>query len=214
MKKEEANEEEQCKYSFCSGACLVVFSFEIVYGEMQVHTTDGRTIAVPVDRQNIRSIEFTDNARVSIPQETLNLAKGKSAQQSSISFGGDAQRAIDGNTDGNYFNNSVSNTNTQPQAWWQVDLGTVGRIKNIRIWNRTDCCAERLSNFYVLISENPFFSNDLNATLRQPGVSNYYFGGVAGKVTDVLVNKSGRYVRVQLADANYLQLAEVEVMGY
>jgi hypothetical protein len=32
-------------------------------------------------------------------------------------------------------------------AWWQVDLGSKKDIKQIIIYNRTDCCAARLSNF-------------------------------------------------------------------
>jgi hypothetical protein len=31
-------------------------------------------------------------------------------------------------------------------AWWQVDLGEEKNINQIIIYNRTDCCADRLSN--------------------------------------------------------------------
>jgi len=120
---------------------------------------------------------------------------------------------VDGNNDGNYGANSVSHTEGQPQPWWQVDLGSVQGVRNIRIWNRTDCCGERLAKFYVLVSENPFPSGDLNTILSQPGVGSFYHDGVAGRTTEISVNRSARYVRVQLAGTNYLQLAEVEVFG-
>jgi hypothetical protein len=55
----------------------------------------------------------------------VNLALGKPAQQSSTGWGGDPRRAVDGNPDGNYGANSVSHTENQAQAWWQVDLGAV-----------------------------------------------------------------------------------------
>jgi len=142
----------------------------------------------------------------------VNLALGKPAQQSSTDYGGDAKRAVDGNNNGNYWANSVSHTKNE-LAWWQVDLGSIHQIRNIRIWNRTDCCGERLSNFYLLVSETPFQSNNLQSILRQAGIWHYYHNGIAGRTTDIKVNHPGRYVRVQLTSPNWLQLAEVEVFG-
>jgi RHS repeat-associated protein len=142
-----------------------------------------------------------------------NLAWGKATSQSSTSFGGNSSRGVDGNTNGNWGDNSVTHTNNEHQPWWQVDLGSVQQIGTVKLWNRTDCCGERLSNFYVLVSDNPFSSTDLTTTINQAGVSNYYTAGPAGLLTEVGVGRSGRYVRVQLAGDNYLQLAEVEVMA-
>jgi RHS repeat-associated protein len=89
----------------------------------------------------------------------------------------------------------------------------VQQIGTVRLWNRTDCCSDELSNFYVLVSDNPFSSTDLTTTINQAGVSNYYTAGQAGLLTQIGVGRSGRYVRVQLAGDNYLSLAEVEVMA-
>ena len=143
----------------------------------------------------------------------VNLALGKPVQQSSTDWGGEVRRAVDGNTDGNWGGNSVSHTANQAMPWWQVDLGAAQGIRNIRIWNRTDCCGERLAKFHVLVSDYPFASGDLNVARQQPGVWDYYHDAVAGRTTDISVNRNGRYVRVQLSGANYLQLAEVEVFG-
>jgi alpha-L-fucosidase 2 len=144
-----------------------------------------------------------------------NLAIGKQSRQSSTAYGGEAKRAVDGNTSGDYYGaNSVTHTNNQPQQWWEVDLGKSRNITSIKIWNRTDCCAERLSNFYVMVSEKPLTSNDLRYNLSQSGVWNSHYSGAAGRTTDISVNAKGRYVRIQLAGANYLALAEVEVFGY
>ncbi len=141
-----------------------------------------------------------------------NLASGKPATQSSTNSG-TPQLAVDGNTDGNYFNGSVTHTLLDAQAWWQVDLGSVSSISDVRVWNRTDCCSDRLSNFYVLVSDAPFSSTNLSTTIAQPGVSSYSVAGQAGSPTYVTVNRSGRYVRVQLSGSNYLSLAEVKVFG-
>ena len=143
-----------------------------------------------------------------------NLALGKPASQSSTAWGGNASRGVDGNTSGNWDNNSATHTDFEHQPWWQVDLGGVQQVDTVRIWNLTSCCSERLSNFYVLVSDNPFSSTDLTTTINQTGVSSYYVAGPVGTLMDIGVNRSGRYVRVQLAGDNYLHMAEVEVLGY
>jgi hypothetical protein len=163
-------------------------------------------------------IEYTDGASVSLSWTAVaaasgNMAFGKPASQSSTYSNATADRAIDGNTNGNYFDNSVTHTNLEHQPWWQVDLGSVQQIGEIILRNRTDCCGERLSNFYVLISDNPFSSTDLTATINQAGVSSYYTADPVGIAKEIGVYRSGKYVRVQLAGDNYLQLAEVEVRG-
>ncbi len=145
----------------------------------------------------------------------INLAQGlgASASQSGIYQSAAASRAVDGNTDGNYFHNSVSITGNQTYAWWQVDLGGVQQIDAIQLWNRTDCCGYRLQNFYVFVSEEPFASNDPNQ-LVAAGVWNHFVGPAQGTTSTMPVGQRGRYVRVQLAGANYLQLAEVQVWGW
>jgi len=142
-----------------------------------------------------------------------NLALKKKARQSSTGYGGDPQRAVDGNTDGNYGANSVTHTDNQKEAWWEVDLGRVQDIREIKLWNRTDCCSERLSDFVVLVSEQPFRSNTLDDSLNNSSVWNYSIDGVAQRETSVPVGVPGRYVRIQLRGSNWLSLAEVQVLG-
>ena len=162
-----------------------------------------------------KTVELSCAGVASPPVSTgANLALRKPATQSSTGYGGDPGRAVDGNTDGSYFGaNSVSHTNNQPQEWWQVDLGAVHPIQVIRIWNRTDCCAERLSRFHVFVSPTPLPAGGVQAAQQHPGVWTYYFDRTAGRTTEIPVSRSGRYVRIQLAGADYLQLAEVEILG-
>ncbi len=142
-----------------------------------------------------------------------NVALGKVATQSTTDFGGPASRAVDGNTDGNWGSASVSHTAYEEEPWWQVDLGAVTSISDVRIWNRTDCCGERLSNFHVFVSDNPFQYTDVSSTLTQPGVSSYYVSGPAGTLAVLTIARTARYVRVQLTGADYLSLAEVQVFA-
>jgi hypothetical protein len=145
--------------------------------------------------------------------QRVNAALGKATTQSSVGFGGLPARAVDGNTSGNWADNSVTHTNAEANAWWQVDLGAAQSIVQIKVWNRTDCCPERLANFYVFVSNAPFSSNDLNSTISQPGVFAFQAPSQAGTPTIITVGKSGRYVRIQLVGANFLSLAEVQVMA-
>ncbi|MBW7944186.1 DUF2341 domain-containing protein [Patescibacteria group bacterium] len=142
-----------------------------------------------------------------------NVALNKSAAQSSTNSGADASRAVDGNTNGNWAGNSVSHTNSDANAWWQVDLGAVYDLSHINIYNRTDCCGTRLSNFYIFVSDVPFTSTNLSTTLAQSGVSSYYISGAAGSPTQRAFGRTGRYVRIQLSGTDYLHMAEVEIYG-
>ena len=148
-----------------------------------------------------------------IPSTTSNLAIGKNADQSSMYQQANASLAVDGNTDGNFANNSVTHTLEDNQSWWQVDLGANHALQNIRIWTRSDCCEWRLSNFYVFVSDVPFSSTNLSETLVQPGVSNYYITGSAGRPTQIDLDRTGRYIRIQLSGRDSLSLAEVEIIG-
>ena len=145
---------------------------------------------------------------------TTNLALNKPATQSGTQLNAEASRANDGDTNGDFWGgNSVSLTNWVQNAWWEVDLETVANIETIDVWNRTDCCTELFGNFYVLVSDVPFTSNNLNTTLAQTGVSDYLITGTADVPSTVAVNRTGRYVRIQLAGQAFLAMAEVEVNG-
>lgn len=139
-----------------------------------------------------------------LPQGGLtNLALNKPATQSSDpGWGGPPSHAVDGNTDGIYWNGSVTATNADAQAWWRVDLGSLQSIQNVEIWNRTDCCADRLANFNVILLDN-----------NQNVVSSVNFPGQAGTQSNVSIVGTARYVKVQLGGTNYLSLAEVKVWG-
>ena len=145
-----------------------------------------------------------------------NLALGRLATQSSTYPGSpSAAVAVDGNTDGAFFDGSVTATNADPNAWWQVDLGASSVIASVTIWNRTDCCASRLSNYWVFISNTPFLNTDTPATLQnRAGTFASLQAAPPSPSTVIAVNAvQGRYVRVQLSGTDYLSLAEVQVTG-
>ncbi|TDE11139.1 alpha-L-fucosidase [Jiangella asiatica] len=183
------------------------------------------TVSPPPDvaagRYSVRSV--ASFGRLSYPAEGSvlagyeNAAAGRTATQKSLYRGsqGLPELAVDGNTDGSWYNGSVSHT-AQPesQAWWQVDLGSVRTIGEIAVWNRTDCCANRLTDYYVFVSDEPFASQSVAEILAQPGVTAHHQPQTAGTPTHIPVDRAGRYVRVQLASpTNPLSLAEVQVFA-
>ncbi len=147
------------------------------------------------------------------PTLTANLAQGKAATQSSTGWGGDALRAVDGITDGNYNNNSVTHTNYDANAWWQVDLGGTRTIDSVQIFNRTDCCGYRLSYFYVFVSNTDMTGRTYNSLLADSTITKFLYSGQAPTNLSIPAGANGRYVRVQLSGTNYLSLAEVQVWG-
>ena len=154
---------------------------------------------------------------VTSPSCSSDLALGKTATQSSTRSGGDAGHAVDGNTDGAFGDGSVTHTNDNPidnNPWWQVDLGSSQNVSTVQLWNRTDCCGTRLSNFYVFASNSPFTSTDPTTTAGQSGVRSYQQSTAVGTDQSIPIGITARYIRVQLVgNSNPLSLAEVQVFG-
>lgn len=147
-----------------------------------------------------------------------NLALAGTATQSSTWGGNVASRAIDGVTSGNYAVGQITHTDLGSQPYWTLDLGSVKTIDTIRLWNRTDCCSNRLTNFHVFVSDVAFTGTTVAASQGQTGVLDEHYPNTAGTTVDFTINRTGRYVRVQLANTavtgdNVLSLAEVEVYG-
>ena len=131
-----------------------------------------------------------------------NVALGKRVTQSSTAFGGDASRAVDGKTDGDFGHQSVSHTNFQSKPWWQVDLDKEETIRQINIFNRTDTAQERLSNFHVILLDS--FGNEIERK-RISALTN-----TAAQLA--IDYKKARFVRIELEGHNALSLAEVQVL--
>ena len=90
---------------------------------------------------NVRRAPVIDQSGPSV----TNLALHKRTVQSTTILDGASSRAVDGNTSGVWTENSVTHSALGPGNWWMVDLGEEYLIQNIHIYNRTDCCSERLN---------------------------------------------------------------------
>lgn len=150
-----------------------------------------------------------------VQNEAINWIQvgGASASQSSTQAGGLAPRAIDGNYNGSYPGGSVTHTdNGEANGWWQVDLGAPRAISDITLYNRTDCCGSRLSNYSVLAGNDSGFTTTLYDSGNQATAA-------GGSITFSSVGVMAQFVRVQRnADSldggnNSISLAEVDVLG-
>jgi mono/diheme cytochrome c family protein len=97
--------------------------------------------------------QFIHLAEVEVFSSGKNVARGGKATQSTTDYGGEAARAIDGNTNGDYYGgNSVTHTAEQDNPWWEVDLGNPLAIERIVVWNRTDNgTGARMTNLKVAV---------------------------------------------------------------
>ncbi len=152
-------------------------------------------------------------ATTTIARGAVNVAMGGTASQSTNYSGtaGLASWAIDGRVTDQWGENSTTHTQDQLTPWWRLDLGsTVPDIKSITLWNRTDCCSDRLRNFRVSL---------LDASSNEVWGQNYYTGGGnPNPKEDITLPslQSARYVLVALLDsgvARPLSLAEVQVFA-
>ncbi|WP_276167382.1 carbohydrate-binding protein [Zobellia alginiliquefaciens] len=163
--------------------------------------TEIQDLYILFDNSAVSLKEFQFEA---IPEKGENRALLGSAEQSSTAYGGDSSRAIDGNTSGRFGDESVTHTAVEENPWWEVTLNETHAVDFLYIYNRTDCCSDRLSNFTVSIikGDSITFSKSYT-TYPDP----YVFIDAKGV--------SGERVRVQLnnSDNLALALAEVEVYG-
>ncbi len=82
-----------------------------------------------------------------------NVAMSGTASQVSTGYDAPPKLAIDGKTDGDFFQ-AKSTTHTEPadDPWWEVELSAPTALDQLVVWNRTDGgTGERLKGFRVVV---------------------------------------------------------------
>ena len=130
-----------------SGGNFVVSGISALIEPPAGSQTRGRYVRVELPGEKYLSL-----AEVQVHSGAENLALKGEASQISTAYDGEAKRAIDGNTNGHYYE-AASTTHTEQgkDPWWEVDLRSEQPIDRITVWNRTDGAGERLSNFRIVI---------------------------------------------------------------
>jgi hypothetical protein len=138
-----------------------------------------------------------------------NIASTGTASQSSTDFGMPASNAIDGNLD------SFTHTADERNSWWRLTFPRERHLGRLVLWNRVDCCAERLSNFRVSV-----FNANNEEVFGQDFYSPEQGGGfpLAGEPVEIDLppGATGNLVQVRFLDQNnagngWLSLSEVQV---
>lgn len=137
---------------------------------------------------------------------------GVARQISDYSGGSTAEKAIDGNRDGRWGTQSIQHTSSHLNAWWEVVFAETSTIDIVNIWNRIDCCQDRINPFTVFLFDDQdtivwsvtgqTFQNTISDGDGNTSGMEFVIGGVDAK-----------RLRVQLDDTNYLHMAEVEAFG-
>jgi len=133
----------------------------------------------------------------------LNMPTFSSGAYSSNSM---APNAVDGNTDGNFYNNSIFHSAASNGGWWYVDLGQTYDVTQIDYWNRTDFGPQRIVGATLGI----FTAAPYQGGSPAP-VWSTVFTSSAIQQTFAL-SATGRYVGI-IDPVDYLQIAELQVQG-
>lgn len=188
------------KTSSISYVALIFFALVLSFSMSQAQR--GGTIR-PADSGRTRLV--TSNPTMT---QGRNIAQGRVARQSSTGHGGSASRAVDGNTNGRYFSGSTTHTVESANPWWEVDLGGYYEISGVEIWNRTDCCIERLNNYNIYVKKTTSEVGQAYLTYDQRFSADQLNPMVFKKTPRV-----GRYVRIQISGRGILSLSEVKIYG-
>lgn len=110
----------------------------------------GRFVRIELLKNDVLNL-----AEVEIFSDGKNVArKGKATQSSTYggtSMNPTADKAIDGDTNGNFLEGSTTHTNGENNPWWEVDLLKDKELTKVVIWNRTDSNQRRLDGFKLSI---------------------------------------------------------------
>ena len=181
----------------------VVVPEDAVSGSIQVVTADAEMLTTPSD--------FVVTYPRIEPGMNLCRLSAASVTQSSLAFPfAVADKACDGHTAGAFDDRSISATQIELGAWWEADLGGIYPLSEIVIWNREDCCQHELANFFVFVSDYPFIAESLIDARADQRIEAFLIDEVEDKES-LVVDRSARYIRLQLAGIGELNLAEVEL---
>ncbi|XP_052253163.1 uncharacterized protein LOC127859697 [Dreissena polymorpha] len=134
------------------------------------------------------------------PDDRVNLAFDKRANQISTAHDGGAAKAVDGCTDGTYYNYCCTHTEIEDGPWWEVDLGGDFPIKEIVVYNRKDCCSERLDGFVTRISSVNGSTNDADIVYKEdsqedvPYVTRIPAQGLRGRFVQVSIPNKRQFL--------------------
>ena len=149
---------------------------------------------------------YVEAATAALSTDTYkNIAVGKTVGQSSTYRDyTKADKAVDGNTAD--YGNSMAHTNWQRGVYWYAWLGTEATINEVIIFNRSQCCRDRLGYVYVEVLSG-INSGTVIASQRIPAQSSsslpfvkLNFNGVKGETVRLRHDYNTGYKLINIAE--------------
>ncbi|XP_072051583.1 fucolectin-like [Amphiura filiformis] len=181
----------------------LVIAYVVLFSAAIVNSVWG---AGEADKRFLASIEHLINiaANLGTPSEISLIGKPTSQSSTMDTHRSTSDHAVDGNTNGNFF--SLSCTHTAPDnvgnPWWAVDMQQEECVGLVVLYNRADCCPERLAGAIVRVGSNPEYGQNPACMNRVPASPD--------ERIEIACDKSGQYISVELPGSGVLTLCEVE----
>lgn len=121
--------------------------------------------------------------------------------QSSVSHGGAAKRAIDGVKKNDWGGNSCTHTKYEWKPWWEVHLPHTFRVAAVQVTNRADCCGEQCNICSPLDVEVDDSICQEQVTLK------------IGESKEIPCPMVGNSIKISMKDEDFLMLCEVMAKG-
>jgi hypothetical protein len=102
----------------------------------------------------------------------------------------------------------IAHTQQQLGAWFALDFGRPRTIDRVNLWNRHDCCQDRLKNYVLEADPNDCAFDD---PVRIADVTNVPAGAPSSWAFDPI---TARCVRLRVKDDMPLHPSELQVFGY
>ncbi|KAL5247218.1 hypothetical protein ACHWQZ_G019166 [Mnemiopsis leidyi] len=133
------------------------------------------------------------------PIKSDQSLKLQNAIQSTTGFGGFADKAIDGNTNGNYFNWSCTHTQASRNNWWAAELEVKTEVNMVLVYPRMDYHRGAINGAKVYVDEQlcgmiSYVKNKTSYTVR-------------------CANLVGKTIKLTLS-THYLMLCEVQAFKF
>lgn len=141
----------------------------------------------------------------------LNLALHRPSLQSSLlppwSAGRTCEEDARGANNGQIYGHYGFHTASEPEPWWQVDLGDRFRLRAVALYNRRDM-PHRLRRFSVLGSDD---GRRWRVLARK--ADDTVFGADGAPLRIDLPGAPARFVRIRLDGTDFLHFCECQVYG-
>ena len=155
--------------------------------------------------------------------EPGNVALGKTVTSSGVMT--NAALGVDGNTAGSvdvggeadlvYLSPSADTLGGLP--YYDINLGSIHNLEEIRVYPRADCCPEQLEDFFIMIGRTSMEGRSLSSLITDTTVNKFQYVGAAPNgepiIFDLPSGTIGQHIRLTRTANERLIFSEIEAYG-